>query len=236
MGHIFWVALSGLRNDLVQPRRRVRYWFVFFLALTSISNIVAELAGYSGAVEAIFIHATSLPMLIWAVVWLSKLKSEYLFHNADNPTAPEPKKVPERMGPAFQKLVVFMEEEHGFTDQDLTVGRLATQIGLPEHQLRRLINQTLGYRNFATYLNSYRIAHAKSLLADPEQAQTPILTIAMNTGYKTLSTFNRAFKATENETPSEFRSKSLPTAVATAAQTPCETEKNGAIVKKAPQI
>ena len=165
--YIIWIAVSGLQNDLVEQRRRVRYWFILFFAVTGGANLVMELAGYSGAVEAIFIHSTTLPILLWVVIWLSKLEPDKLFFMENEGPRLAQADIPERMGPAFQKLTNFMEMDQGYTDHSLTIGKLADQVGLPEHQLRRLINQTLGHRNFATYLNTYRLAHVKATMSDP---------------------------------------------------------------------
>jgi AraC-like DNA-binding protein len=71
--------------------------------------------------------------------------------------------------------------------------------------LRRLINQQLGYRNFNVFLNDHRIQEAKAALADPTQAEVPVITIAMDAGFQSLGPFNRAFKATTGVTPSEYR-------------------------------
>ena len=85
------------------------------------------------------------------------------------------------------------------------VGTLATRLGIPEYRLRRLINQRLGYRNFNVFLNEHRIAEAKAALADPSQAEVPVITIAMDAGFQSLGPFNRAFKATTGVTPTEYR-------------------------------
>ena len=79
------------------------------------------------------------------------------------------------------------------------------RLGLPEYRLRRLINQALGYRNFNSFVNHYRIAEAKAALADPRQAEVPVLTIALDAGFSSLGPFNRAFKAETGMTPSEYR-------------------------------
>ena len=76
---------------------------------------------------------------------------------------------------------------------------------MPEHLLRKLINQGLGYRNFSDFLNHYRIEDAASRLADPSQAHLPILTIALDAGYASLAPFNRAFKEKMEQTPSDYR-------------------------------
>ena len=84
---------------------------------------------------------------------------------------------------------------------------LAAKLKLPEYRLRRLINQRLGYRNFNAYLNHYRVEDAKVGLADPTEAEVPILTIAMDAGFQSLRAFNRAFRVETGMTPSEYRER-----------------------------
>ena len=49
----------------------------------------------------------------------------------------------------------------------------------------------------------------KVALADPGQADVPVLTMALDAGFSSLGPFNRAFKAETGVTPSEFRRMSL---------------------------
>ena len=98
-----------------------------------------------------------------------------------------------------------MEVEYYYRQVDLTIRKLSEYLNIPEHQLRRLINQHMGYRNFNDYLNRYRINDAAERLADPQKVKTPILTIAIESGYASLTTFNKAFKTLKEMTPSEFR-------------------------------
>ncbi|HKX56754.1 MAG TPA: helix-turn-helix domain-containing protein [Xanthomonadales bacterium] len=51
-------------------------------------------------------------------------------------------------------------------------------------------------------------------MADPEQARIPVLTIALEAGFRSLSTFNKAFKDIHQETPSSFRKHSVEQKVA----------------------
>ena len=51
--------------------------------------------------------------------------------------------------------------------EGLTIGALAGEVSVPEHRLRRLINQRIGHRNFADFLNARRIEAAKQRLGDP---------------------------------------------------------------------
>ena len=91
----------------------------------------------------------------------------------------------------------------------LTISALSESLGHPEHRLRRLINGPLGFRNFSAFLNSYRIPEAQQILADPDKVRKPVLTLALELGYGSLGPFNRAFKASTGQTPTEFRQQKL---------------------------
>lgn len=109
----------------------------------------------------------------------------------------------------LDKLTHSMDHELYYRQNELTIRTLSEHLTIPEHQLRRLINQHLGYRNFNDYLNRYRIKDAAQKLANPKLVRTPILTIALESGYASLTTFNKAFKTLKEMTPSEFRRLSV---------------------------
>ena len=115
----------------------------------------------------------------------------------------------QEQGAADQKLIDalmrLMGDERIYRHDNVTIGTLATKLAIPEYRLRRLINQRLGYRNFNVFLNEHRIAEAKAALADPSQAEVPVITIAMDAGFQSLGPFNRAFKAITGVTPTEYR-------------------------------
>ncbi len=102
-------------------------------------------------------------------------------------------------------LMRLMGDERIYRHDNITIGTLATKLGIPEYRLRRLINQRLGYRNFNVFLNNHRIEEAKAALSDPTQAEVPVITIAMDAGFQSLGPFNRAFKAITGVTPTEYR-------------------------------
>ena len=102
-----------------------------------------------------------------------------------------------------------METQKAYSNHGFSIGDLAKIVGVPPHQLRKLINQTMGFRNFSSFLNRYRIADVKESLADSSKARTPVLTLAIEAGFSSLAPFNRAFKASEGVTPTDFRAQSL---------------------------
>lgn len=106
----------------------------------------------------------------------------------------------------LQLLTLYMDERAPYKEMGLKVDELAALIGIPEYRLRKTINQGLGFRNFNVYLNSYRIKAAiESLLQSP--ADTSILDISIDSGFKSLTSFNKAFKETTGLTPSEYRKR-----------------------------
>jgi AraC-like DNA-binding protein len=108
-----------------------------------------------------------------------------------------------------RRLERLMTAERAYRREGLTIGSLAALMNLPEYRLRQIINEGLGYRNFNAFLNRYRIAEAKTALADSSQKDVPVLTIAMDSGFQSLGPFNRAFKADTGLTPTEFRRLAL---------------------------
>lgn len=105
----------------------------------------------------------------------------------------------------WRRLEQLMTVERVYRREGLTIGTLSAELGVPEYRLRQLINEGLGHRNFNAFLNRYRIEEARAALADPEQVEVPVLTIAMDTGFQSIGPFNRAFKAATDLTPTEFR-------------------------------
>ena len=106
------------------------------------------------------------------------------------------------------KLDAFMADG-GWKTEGLTIGAVAQALETPEHRLRRLINQKLGHRNFADFVNGHRIEAAKRRLADPGEARTAVAVIAFDLGYGSLGPFNRAFRAATGASPTEWRRQAL---------------------------
>jgi AraC-like DNA-binding protein len=109
----------------------------------------------------------------------------------------------------LDRLEALMGVQQIWKEEGLTIASLAVRAQMPETQLRRLINDCLGYRNFPSYVNAHRIAAAKARLADPNEARISISAIAFDIGFASLGPFNRAFKEVTGVAPSEWRRHAL---------------------------
>jgi AraC-like DNA-binding protein len=204
-------TIASWSSDLVEGRRRVRVFIVSAAALYGGLNAVLQISlSNSGAAEiANTVNSAALAAVVVAIsIAMMRVDGADLF-----PVTPEiqadASDVAIVESSADQKLIDalmrLMGDERIYRHDNVTIGTLATRLGIPEYRLRRLINQRLGYRNFNVFLNEHRIAEAKAALADPSQAEVPVITIAMDAGFQSLGPFNRAFKATTGVTPTEYR-------------------------------
>lgn len=94
-----------------------------------------------------------------------------------------------------------------YLHHDLKVDGLAQQIGVPAHQLRKVINQELGFDNFSQFVNEFRIERVCQELQKTERHGEPILTVALESGFSSIASFNRVFKANKSITPTEYRAQ-----------------------------
>ena len=219
LGFIALAAMQTVSNwsaDLVEGRRSVRVFIVTAAAFYGGLNALMQIA-VSGSEAAVIANALNAALLacVAAAIFLAMIRiaADDLFPASVAGTHPVAAVLSSAITPAAnaadQKLVDallrLMADERIYRHENLTIGTLATKLGIPEYRLRRLINQRLGYRNFNTFLNNHRIEEAKAALADPTQAEVPVITIAMDAGFQSLGPFNRAFKATTGVTPTEYR-------------------------------
>ncbi|MEX0361710.1 MAG: helix-turn-helix domain-containing protein, partial [Allomuricauda sp.] len=61
------------------------------------------------------------------------------------------------------------------------------------------------HKNFSEFVNEFRIEKAKQMLADPKHQQDKIVAIAYDCGFGNVTSFNLAFKAKTQLTPTAFR-------------------------------
>ncbi len=203
-------TVASWSADLIEERRRLRVFVVAAAAAYTGANAVLQLfvAGSGSAGIVVTANAAILAGVVLAIAFsLIRIGGETIFVTSARPetataVASEPGISDRRLLDALMRL---MSDERIYRHEGITIGTLATKLSVPEYKLRQLINQQLGYRNFNVFLNNHRIEEAKAALADPSQAEVPVITIAMDAGFQSLGPFNRAFKATTGVTPSEYR-------------------------------
>ena len=108
-----------------------------------------------------------------------------------------------------RRIETLVRSESLFLEPELKVADLAARLREPEYKVSKAIANALGFPNFNQFINGFRIDHASRLLTDPAQQHTPVLTIALDSGFGSPGPFNRAFKARHGVTPRAFRQARL---------------------------
>lgn len=114
----------------------------------------------------------------------------------------------ERSQVMMKKVRRLLEKDQLYLDAKLSLRTLASELGTHSKILSQVINENTG-RNFSHFINSFRIEYAKQLFSDPDTYEEKIISIAYQSGFNSLSSFNAVFKQHTSMTPSEFRQRQL---------------------------
>jgi AraC-like DNA-binding protein len=225
--------------DLIESRRRLRLWFcglngLYIFILLLLREVFFSGAPWLGTLQFVpvggMLLATNAILLTYKrEIWTVPAKPK-----ASNESAGDAMEAVERM-PAYTdaasdtvvatddnfdegfqadpellaKLDHLMQQDKAYREMGLTIGKLANRLDLPEYRLRQTINAGLGYRNFNDFLNRFRVAEAAERLADPAEQEQQVLVIALDAGFRSLSSFNKAFKDSFALTPTAYRRQQL---------------------------
>ncbi|MDR7372807.1 helix-turn-helix domain-containing protein [Flavobacterium aquidurense] len=104
----------------------------------------------------------------------------------------------------FQKLELLCKEHHIYTDSTLNREKVAEQLGISAGYVSQIVN-TLTGDNFANYINNHRIEAVKEMISNSEYENYNLLTIGLESGFTSKTTFYKAFKKATGQTPNEYK-------------------------------
>jgi TolB-like protein/AraC-like DNA-binding protein len=115
---------------------------------------------------------------------------------------------PESIEELGGKLTTLMQEEKMYLNPDLSLRLLAEHMDVPPNRLSELLN--VGFnKNFAEFVNQYRLEAFKQKAADPDQRHLTILALAFESGFNSKTVFNTYFKKKMGQTPKSFWNSAL---------------------------
>lgn len=211
---MYW-TLKGWRADLVDDRRILR-WFIIgvqgalIFSVVFVENFLLDGASSSYATaQAIIVTSIAflaMGMLLVAMRFDYVSLSNVIRKVAELTEEAEPESTAPFDKDSFNKV---FKEGKLYREAGLTISMLAKKLNLPEYRLRAFIHKQLGYRNFNAMLHKYRIEDASDALADKDNPNVPVLTIALSVGYQSITPFNNAFRQIMGVTPSEYRKREI---------------------------
>lgn len=211
IGHLVWRLLAERQGDLIQQRHDARIMVAVLLGGMLFIDLAADaLFGFAWRPLAFAMtqNAMALAFALWLAARLLTVRADVLtfgiMEEASLPAEATPHPGLPHDGELHRRLSGLMETERVFLDPDLTFAAFVERMGASERTVRTLINHKMGYDHFRTFLNHYRVAEARRLLCDQDR-DDKLITIALDSGFASLASFNRAFRAIEGCTPSAYR-------------------------------
>ena len=114
--------------------------------------------------------------------------------------------VPSENNRVLNELNILFEDKKIYTDNLISLSRLANLLNTSTHILSQIINDNK-QKTFFELIRYYRIMEAKRLLFKSDELK--VSAIAFDVGYNSLSAFNNAFKKTTGLTPSKYRNEKV---------------------------
>ncbi len=105
-----------------------------------------------------------------------------------------------------KNLEHLMVNEKIYLDHKLTLADLAKQLNTSTNNLSWLLN-TIHKSSFYDFINKYRVEAFIEKIQRGEYQKHTLLALSLDSGFNSKSTFNKAFKAVLNDTPSNYVKK-----------------------------
>jgi AraC-like DNA-binding protein len=106
--------------------------------------------------------------------------------------------------PYFKELEALCNSNKIYRDSSLNRERVAKNLGISTGYLSQIINEITG-ENFTTYINKYRVEAVKEMILDSDFKNYSLLSIGLESGFPSKSTFYKAFKKVTGMTPNSYR-------------------------------
>lgn len=180
------------------PDARLKLWYRNIV--TGVTLIWALYAGiFTGIIPIYILGAVIFSFLIYLFSFL--LLKRHVFALEKYSSSPISQVASKQL---LQQVKDLLETKQVYLESTITLKAVAHSLSANPRELSQVINEGTKM-NFSEFVNQYRITKAKELLTDPQYEKEKIETIAYDCGFGTVTSFNIAFKAATQMTPSQYR-------------------------------
>lgn len=174
------------------------------MLVLTLLGVVAAIARLFGSIAGNHSLSVLLPIIIVFPIFIGLycLSQRHPWLMAVSVRAARPKYVTDEGASCLEKYRECIRSNRWHLDPDLKIMQLARRLGVPPHDLSELINRESG-ANFNHFINALRIEHAKQQLI--EHADTPVLDIALASGFNSTSAFYAQFTRFVSMPPAAYR-------------------------------
>lgn len=210
--------IAGYRRELKDQRSMIdgidldwirRVWWAIGLSVFVAAIVVSPLLGtveiplkVSLAILFIFVSIQH-----FYVGWHGLAQIQVVNEPAISKSA-RPRLSASELSESMSALSRHMEEHRPYLKGELTLVELADQLGWSRYRLSAVLNEGVE-KSFFDFINAYRVAEVKRQLREPKYRTVTLLSVALDAGFNSKTTFNTVFKKFEGMSPSQFRKSQL---------------------------
>lgn len=183
---------------------------LYFFGLFYIGMILSEIVNET--VSEVLFNSTLLVMTLYLGYFQIKTIARYLkiTQTVNSAAVPaitrETEEDATRLNDLFNELDTLIDAERLYLKEDLTLYELGQRMALNPKYLSQAINFQEDL-NFNKFINQKRIRHAADMIRNTSFDGLSMEGIAMESGFRSKSTFNTAFRAVMGCTPSEYKKR-----------------------------
>lgn len=105
-----------------------------------------------------------------------------------------------------EKFLELFENQHIYKQRDLKITQISMILQTNRTYISNLINTEFN-STFSDFVNRYRVAEARKLLADSKQQNYSLNYVSEASGFGSVNSFIRIFRESEGITPGKFRDR-----------------------------
>jgi AraC-like DNA-binding protein len=115
-----------------------------------------------------------------------------------------PSETTEKLKEISKKLETAMQQDKLYKNQELSLQSLAAALDIKPYLISKSLSE-IHNKRFNDFVNEYRVKEVQSLLNDANNSKYTLLSLAMEAGFNSKSSFNRAIKKQLGISPSELK-------------------------------
>ncbi|MEM8887010.1 MAG: AraC family transcriptional regulator [Bacteroidota bacterium] len=173
-----------------------KYWY--YICFSLLFYYIA-INGYSSTIKSALSFQTSFLNNEKLVLLDEKVKHEI----KPLPQTEGAKTEMEDLGEWKQKLEALMHSGNLYENPRLSLIDISSQLDTTPKQVSQIVNQGF-QKNFNDFVNQFRTEALIQKLQNGDHRKQTLLSLALDVGFNSKSTFNRAFKKHQGQTPREF--------------------------------
>ncbi len=175
------------------------YWLNISLFITIVGGIILAILGKENFIyreEMLIIPSIVFSIMLFVIGWLGNMQGSVIVDIKEDKLCKEKEvsageATPDHLVIIKQNVESLFNEEKVYLNKNLTIWEVARVIGTNRTYVSMIINNDFK-QNFSCFVNSYRVKHAKMLLAkNPDICKADL---AEMSGFGSVLSMNRAFK------------------------------------------